>query len=130
VVAIPLYVAREVQDRRGEVAVTETHPTFVGREQCIDCHTEAYESWLGSHHDDAMDVANEGTVLGDFNDAEFEYGGVTSRFYRKDDKYFVRTEGPGGEMAEFEIQYTFGVEPLQQYLVPFPGGRLQALSTA
>jgi tetratricopeptide (TPR) repeat protein len=130
VVAIPLYVAREVQDRRGEVAVTETHPTFVGREQCIDCHTEAYESWLGSHHDDAMDVANEGTVLGDFNDAEFEYGGVTSRFYRKDDKYFVRTEGPGEEMAEFEIQYTFGVEPLQQYLVPFPGGRLQALSTA
>jgi tetratricopeptide (TPR) repeat protein len=130
VVAIPLYVAREVQQRPADDAATESPPTFVGREQCIDCHTEAYESWLGSHHDDAMDVANEDTVLGNFNDAEFEYEGVASRFYRKGDKFFVHTEGPDGEMGDFEIRYTFGVEPLQQYLVPFPGGRLQALSTA
>jgi tetratricopeptide (TPR) repeat protein len=130
VVSIPLYTVLEMQRRGAEVAVVETHASFVGRKQCIDCHKEAYESWLGSHHDDAMDHANEQTVLGDFNDAEFEYNGVTSRFYRKIDKYFVYTEGPDGEMAEFEVQYTFGVEPLQQYLVPFPGGRLQALSTA
>jgi tetratricopeptide (TPR) repeat protein len=130
VISIPLYVARESQRSDADLATTRPHPTFVGVEQCIDCHTEAYESWLGSHHDDAMDFANEQTVLGDFDDAEFEYGGVTSRFYRRDGKYFVHTEGPGGEMTEFEIQYTFGVEPLQQYLVPFPGGRLQALSTA
>jgi tetratricopeptide (TPR) repeat protein len=130
VVAIPLYVAREVQQRPADDAATESPLTFVGREQCIDCHTEAYESWLGSHHDDAMDVANEDTVLGNFNDAEFEYEGVASRFYRKGDKFFVHTEGPDGEMGDFEIRYTFGVEPLQQYLVPFPGGRLQALSTA
>ena len=130
VVAIPLYAVREAQQRAAELPIPEAHATFVGREQCIDCHADAYESWLGSHHDDAMDFANEQTVLGDFNDAEFEYNGITSRFYRKDDKYFVHTEGPGGEMAEFPVLYTFGVEPLQQYLVPFEGGRLQALSTA
>jgi len=130
VVSIPLYSVLETQRRAAEVVPLETHASFVGRDQCIDCHEEAYESWLGSHHDDAMDHANEQTVLGDFNDAEFEYNGMTSRFYRKIDKYFVYTEGPDGEMAEFEVQYTFGVEPLQQYLVPFPGGRLQALSTA
>ena len=128
VAAIPLYVAREAQERSGETEATESALTFVGREHCIDCHTDAYESWLGSHHDDAMDIANEETVLGDFDDAEFEYNGITSRFYRRDGKFFVHTEGPGGEMGEFEVQYTFGVEPLQQYLVPFPGGRLQALS--
>ena len=105
-------------------------PLFVGRGQCIDCHADAYEKWLGSHHDDAMDHANERTVLGDFDDAEFEHHGVTSRFFRRQGRYFVYTEGPGGEMAEFEVQFTFGVEPLQQYLVPFPGGRLQALSIA
>ena len=33
-------------------------------------------------------------------------------------------------MAEFEALYTFGFEPLQQYLVEFPGGRMQALSLA
>ena len=130
VVSIPLYVVLETQRRAADVTAAEADASFLGRDQCIDCHTEAYESWLGSHHDDAMDLANQHTVLGDFNDAEFEHKGMTSRFYRKDDKYIVHTEGPGGEMAEFEVQYTFGVEPLQQYLVPLPGGRLQVLSTA
>ncbi len=60
----------------------------------------------------------------------FEHHGVTSRFYRKDGKYFVETEGPGGAMDDFEIAYTFGVEPLQQYLIPFPNGRLQSLTIA
>ncbi len=104
--------------------------TFVGRAECIDCHTEAYELWRGSDHDNAMDLATDVTALGDFDDAEFTHAGITSRFYRKDSGFFVHTEGPGGEMAEFEIKYTFGIEPLQQYLVPFPGGRLQALPIA
>jgi Flp pilus assembly protein TadD len=42
----------------------------------------------------------------------------------------AHAEGPDGEMRDFEVTYTFGVAPLQQYLVPFPGGRLQALSAA
>ena len=42
----------------------------------------------------------------------------------------VRTDGPDGKLADFEIKYTFGVKPLQQYLVELPGGRLQALSIA
>ncbi len=33
-------------------------------------------------------------------------------------------------MGEFEITHTFGWFPLQQYLVPFPGGRLQTLPLA
>jgi len=130
VVSIPVYVARESQQMETEVSVADARATFVGREQCIDCHTEAYESWLGSHHDDAMDVATPESVRGDFEDAVFAHKGVESRFYRRNEKYFAYTEGPDGEMAEFEVTYTFGVEPLQQYLVPFPGGRLQALSVA
>lgn len=46
------------------------------------------------------------------------------------EKYFVETDGPDGKLATFEIKYTFGVDPLQQYLVEFPDGRLQALSIA
>ena len=130
VLSVPFYVYRQAQQGGVELPSPETHATFVGRDQCTECHADAYESWLGSNHDDAMDFANEDTVVGDFNDAEFEYNGITSRFYRKDDKYFVHTEGLGGEMTEFEVLYTFGVEPLQQYLIPLPGGRLQALSTA
>jgi Tfp pilus assembly protein PilF len=77
-----------------------------------------------------MAVASDETVLADFNDATFEHHGVVSRFYRKGDGYFVSTPGPGGEMGEFEITHTFGWYPLQQYLVPFPGGRYQCLPIA
>jgi len=103
---------------------------FVGRGQCVSCHEDAYEAWVGSHHDRAMAEASDSTVRGDFDGSEFERNGVTSRFYRRDGKYFVHTEGPAGELAEFEVTHTFGWEPLQQYLIPFPGGRMQALSIA
>lgn len=109
-------------------SITDSEPTFVGTATCRQCHQVAYDRWLGSDHDMAMDVATEGTVLADFNDTEFTYRGVASRFYRRDGKFLVHTEGPGGEMGEFEITHVFGHEPLQQYLVPFPGGRLQVLS--
>jgi Tfp pilus assembly protein PilF len=104
--------------------------TYVGHKKCIDCHKGEYEKWLNSHHDKAMDEANETTVLGDFNNAVFEHKGITSRFYRRNGKFYVHTQGPGGQMGDFEIAYTFGVSPLQQYLVPFPNGRLQCLPIA
>jgi hypothetical protein len=107
-------------------ATSDETPTFVGTEACKDCHRTAYDSWLGSDHDLAMAEASEDTVLGDFDGVEFEHLGITSRFSRRDRKFFIWTEGPGGEMAEFEVAYTFGHDPLQQYLIPFPGGRLQA----
>ena len=100
---------------------------YVGRGACIDCHEQEDNLWLGSHHDLAMQVANEDTVLGDFSDATFTHFGVTSRFFKKDGKFFVNTDGPDGEMHDYEIAYTFGVTPLQQYLIAFPNGRYQVL---
>ena len=70
------------------------------------------------------------TVLGDFDGATFTYGDVTSRFFKRDGKFFVNTDGPDGKLADFEIRYTFGVYPLQQYLIAFPDGRMQALGIA
>ncbi|MBW2279083.1 MAG: hypothetical protein JRF63_16470, partial [Deltaproteobacteria bacterium] len=77
-----------------------------------------------------MAPADDNTVLGDFNEATFISKGITSRFFRRQGGYFVNTQGPSGEMGDFEITHTFGHDPLQQYLVPFPGGRLQCLSIA
>jgi tetratricopeptide (TPR) repeat protein len=77
-----------------------------------------------------MAEASDSSVLGDFDGAVFESHGISTRFYKKGGKFFVYTEGPAGDMVDFEIAYTFGAEPLQQYLVRFPGGRLQALSVA
>jgi predicted CXXCH cytochrome family protein len=88
------------------------------------------KAWAGSHHDLAMQEATGQSVLGDFKNARYSYNGVTSRLFRRDGKYFVTTDGPDGKLADFEIKHTFGVEPLQQYLIELPGGRLQALSIA
>lgn len=103
---------------------------FVGSATCAECHQAEFEAWQGSHHDLAMQHASAGTVLGDFDNAEITVGGVTTRFFRRDGRFFVHTDGPGGVMADFEIAYTFGVYPLQQYLVPFDDGRIQALGLA
>lgn len=131
VLSLPVYSVKESR-QRATWARSDVTPayTFVGRDQCSDCHEEATEAWLGSNHDNAMAIADSTTVRGDFGDVEFEHRGVTSRFYERDGRYYVHTEGPGGAMREFEIAYTFGWEPLQQYLIAFPGGRYQALSTA
>jgi Flp pilus assembly protein TadD len=93
--------------------------TWVGRASCIDCHREAHESWKGSHHDLAMDLATEETVLGDFDDAEFEHHGIRSRLFRRDGGYWVHTEGPDGKLTDFAIKWVLGVDPLQQYMVEF-----------
>jgi len=129
VVAVALYLVMRHVTGAGQ-ATGPAPATFVGREQCIGCHEAAYQAWRGSDHDHAMDVASDSTVRGDFDGVTFEHDGVTSRFYRRDGKYLVYTEGPGGAMGEFEITHTFGWEPLQQYLIPLPGGRLQALGIA
>ena len=129
VLSLPVYYFFEVKNL-SDVVIAEPAHAFVGSANCRDCHKQEYDRWDGSHHDQAMDVANETTVLGDFDNAEFKLHGITSRFYKKDDKFFVHTNGPGGEMGDFEITHTFGWFPLQQYLVPFPGGRLQTLHIA
>jgi predicted CXXCH cytochrome family protein len=131
VLSLPVYAIRENR-QRAQWAEQEMAPayTFVGRDRCAECHEDATEAWEGSDHDHAMEPADSTSVRGDFGGVEYEHGGVTSRFYERDGKYFVRTEGPTGELQDFEIAYTFGWEPLQQYLIAFPGGRYQALSLA
>src|SRR5262245_46405996 len=104
--------------------------TFVGSESCVGCHQAQAQLWRASQHQRAMQHATDKAVLGDFNDASFDHYGVRSRFFRKDGKFLVETDGADGKLATFEVKYIFGVDPLQQYLVEFPDGRLQALSLA
>lgn len=65
---------------------------FVERQLCVDCHITQWKVWLGSHHDLAMDVVTEKTVIGDFNNSTLTQHGVTSTFYKKDKKFFIRTD--------------------------------------
>lgn len=103
---------------------------YVGSKTCAECHAQAYEEWKGSDHDRAMELATRATVIAPFSGEEFISNGITSRFYEKDSVFYVNTEGPDGKYHDYKVIYTFGVKPLQQYLVKFPDGRYQALRTA
>ncbi len=104
--------------------------TYVGAKVCKTCHESEFRAWAGSHHDLAMQEATAASVLGNFADARFLHQGVESSFFKRGDRFMVRTDGPDGKLVDYEIAYTFGVYPLQQYLIAFPGGRYQALPIA
>jgi predicted CXXCH cytochrome family protein len=112
------------------VAAAPEKLTYAGREACAGCHVQQAELYKGSDHDLAMQAAAPDSVLADFNDTEFIYNGSTTTFSRRDGGYYVTTDGPAGKLETYRIQYTFGVRPLQQYLIEFPGGRLQSLGIA
>jgi predicted CXXCH cytochrome family protein len=105
-------------------------PTYVDNAQCLGCHQAAGAAWALSHHAQAMAAPTAQSVRGNFNDTQFRHQGVTTRFFRRGDKYMVQTDGPDGRISDFEVAYTFGVEPLQQYLIDTGQGRLQPLQIA
>jgi predicted CXXCH cytochrome family protein len=129
-----IYAPRTPSTTLSDVTAGTAHPQsradYVGAAACKQCHETEFRAWTGSHHQLAMQGANASTVLGKFDDAKFRYGGVESTFFKRDGKFMVRTDGPDGKLADFEVKYTFGMTPLQQYLIEFPGGRYQALSIA
>ncbi len=138
-ITVPLLVVAAVlsgcgdpgrQDGQPSGEVSMAVPAFAGSEACAGCHQGEYSRWTGSHHQLAMQPANDQTVLADFDNSEFTNFGITSRFYRKGTEYRVTTDNADGELQDFRVAYTFGVSPLQQYLIDFPDGRLQALSIA
>lgn len=104
--------------------------TFVGSRACAGCHADEARRWRGSHHELAMRPALDSTVAADFANTTFNYAAVTTTFARRGRAFTVRTDGPDGVLHDYEVKYTFGIEPLQQYLIDIGDGRLQALSIA
>ncbi len=102
-----------------------TANSFVGNESCQSCHAKEWNDWKVSDHFKAMLPATDSTVKGDFNNVVFTANGVSSRFFKKGSEFYINTQGPDGKNQDFKVLYTFGHYPLQQYLVQFPGGRMQ-----
>lgn len=96
---------------------------------CAGCHTFEVEQWSSSQHAMAMAPANPDTVAGNFTDGHFTDSDVQARFRRKGAAYVIRVN-EGGSTREWPVRYTFGVYPLQQYLVDSGNGRLQAFNIA
>ncbi len=112
------------------VATSQPAADWLGSQVCLECHEPIVRSWAKSHHGLAMQTVSEQTVLGDFDDVSFDYYGETTRFVRDAGAFVIETAGPDGEPTRYEIKHTFGVAPLQQYLVETEPGRLQAFPIA
>jgi hypothetical protein len=73
-----------------------------------------------------MERPTPATVRGNFDGVQVE----DTRFVRRGEQYFVEVATSSGTFTRHRVAYTFGFEPLQQYLLEAPGGRLQAYAMA
>ncbi len=103
---------------------------FVGSASCKECHQREYEAWKRSDHYKSMQVASDKTVLGNFNNVTFESKGFTNRMFKKDSSFYMVLENRKGRPDTFNVKYTFGYYPLQQYIIEFPRGRYQCTHIA
>jgi len=103
---------------------------YIGSTECPGCHQTQFNAWQGSHHDMAMRHAAKDSVKGDFSNQKLVESNKTNRFFKKGDEYWVNIAGADGKFTDYQIKYTFGFEPLQQYMVEFSDGRIQLIPFA
>jgi predicted CXXCH cytochrome family protein len=103
---------------------------YLGAKQCQTCHQEQYQAWQGSHHYMSMQHASNTSVLANFDNITFDDNAEINRFYRKGEQFWVNIKGEDGKFHDYQIKYTFGYTPLQQYMVEFNDGRVQLIPFA
>jgi|TARA_B100000315_G_scaffold220027_1_gene222386 predicted CXXCH cytochrome family protein len=102
----------------------------VGNTSCENCHQQEFQQWLGSDHEKSMQVVSANSVLGNFANITVSFHDIESRLYTSDNQYFIDTLDEAGQPATYQVKYTFGHDPLQQYLVELNNGHFQALNIA
>ncbi len=114
----------------GQLRMVDHKDKFIGSTECRTCHEDEYADWMNSHHDLAMQIADSSTILGNFENQIFTHQNQDYRFTTKNGKYYFSSDQDQTQVQEYEIKYTFGVFPLQQYIVEFPKGHYQCLDIA
>ncbi|WP_412549009.1 multiheme c-type cytochrome, partial [Sinorhizobium meliloti] len=90
--AAPVGAAETVPPSAADPLIA-VHDGFVDEKTCSSCHADQAAAFAKSHHAKAMTVADDKSVLGNFNNIQFDRDGVVASFFRRDDRFFVRTEG-------------------------------------
>ena len=124
--SIAFYVGCQPKEAEVLIEKEPSKKTFIGSANCKSCHTQEYNLWEESHHFHAMEEPTAQSVLGDFKNVRFNADGV-SYVFSQNEKQFLVTITENESTETYAIKYTFGVAPLQQYLIDFPGGKVQTL---
>jgi tetratricopeptide (TPR) repeat protein len=103
---------------------------YIGSDSCQSCHQVEHQQWQTSDHHKAMQSPNALTVLGDFANKTVKFHNITTRFFIENNRYFVATLNKQGETQTFPVIYTFGFDPLQQYILDTGNGHMQAFNIA
>ena len=121
--------------------------------QCQACHASQAHDWQQSHHAKAMQLPDRQTVLAPFAGEVAVYDGLSARFSKavesapveeqdqtgsvkntlvhpkKEDPsaFVIALEDAGRPEAGgvYQVRYTFGFSPLQQYLIEKAPGQIQ-----
>ncbi|MEI6278777.1 MAG: tetratricopeptide repeat protein [Verrucomicrobiae bacterium] len=98
---------------------------------CKPCHPESFEDWKPSLHAHANRLVNPIKDGPAFNNARgYHEGLLNTEVSEKLNRLIVRQIGPDGIPSYHRAVAVIGVEPLVQYLAPFPRGRLQVINPA
>ncbi|CAD0185585.1 Formate-dependent nitrite reductase, periplasmic cytochrome c552 subunit [Ruegeria sp. THAF57] len=100
-------------------------PSYVGSDQCVECHQDEADAWANSHHALAWTGVDAGRVVADFDGTGFEHDGMSVEF-SKGEALSARVTEKDGVTTEYDVHSVIGIAPLQQYLFETEPGRLQS----
>ncbi len=107
----------------------ETHAQYSGSESCKKCHAAQFENWQHSMHGLAerafkKEKDNKAFVP----EQTLVQGKTTSKaFLDADGVAKILREGTDKKQHAYQAVRVIGEDPLRQFLVPGPGGRLQTM---
>ena len=97
----------------------------------MGCHQSEHEQWQQSDHAMAMALPSNKTVIGNFNNQKAIHYNQEALFFTAENAFKATiSDSETGKSETFDIKYTFGHYPLQQYLVETDKGRFQVLPFA
>ncbi len=98
---------------------------------CTECHAKEVEEWRASQHANANRLFDPKIDMAAFRPSRiFAANGIQTILRAENDTAALELTGPDGIKAIHHPEAVIGVTPLVQYLVPFPGGRLQVFNLA
>ncbi len=132
VTSCPLYLAREaLRTPAPQSAARGRGDLRRAARRARSCHEKATKAWTGSHHDQAMTEATDGDGARRLLRRRASRAtGCTPGSSARAGSSSSRPTDPDGKPDDLRGRLHLRLEAAQQYLVRFPGGRLQAFSVA
>ncbi len=102
--------------------------SYAGSATCKACHAVEFDKWAASNHGMAERVPSDAMDRAAFDPARsFKHGTQTTEVRKTGDAFEVVSLGFGFKQGVYPVRRVIGHDPLRQFLVEGPGGRLQTL---